>query len=310
MNPPLPTPEGVVDSPIIVNAYDDIPVLEETKLPRGGVNVETKAVGRVQVRIAFNMDTDCRIAAADMCAWYFQQFGIPPETIKDSMKLGLPVPQVYIVPVERFCREMGPALGVNLAEFEFPAYFNFFIKQKRCILVVDSLDAEDNIRRVFSETLLGPEQFRRSQNPITHEPEDFSPNFPASAIPNFQKELEHFRIGPDGKELVLETLLNFCHFQSRSDGHDNLAVPPQCKDTEGVESFVHESASKFAALTLDDHDEDDDDEDGTLLEETEESVPVDESTVENREKSKSWSYSKAKFMGKWTCLCPCFLASP
>ena len=52
-----------------------------------------------------------------------RQFGIPPETIKDSMKLGIPVPQVYIVPVDRFCRELGPALGVNLAEVRRGGWF-------------------------------------------------------------------------------------------------------------------------------------------------------------------------------------------
>lgn len=31
--------------------YDSVPVLEQTRLPRGGVSVDTKAVGRVQVRI-------------------------------------------------------------------------------------------------------------------------------------------------------------------------------------------------------------------------------------------------------------------
>lgn len=41
----------VGDAPHIAKAYDDIPILEQTKLPRGGVSVETKAVGRVQVRI-------------------------------------------------------------------------------------------------------------------------------------------------------------------------------------------------------------------------------------------------------------------
>jgi hypothetical protein len=144
------------------------------------------------------------------------------------MRLGLSVPAVYIVPVERFCREMGPALGVNLAEFEFPAYFNFFVFKKRCTLVVDSEDAEQNIRRVFSETLLGPAQFRREIDPLTYEEEDFAPNFPRDAIPNFQKELEYFRIMPDGKELVLETLLNFRHFESPGDSgiHENLGVPP------------------------------------------------------------------------------------
>lgn len=34
----------------VANNYDSIPVLEQTKLPRGGVSVDTQAVGRVQVR--------------------------------------------------------------------------------------------------------------------------------------------------------------------------------------------------------------------------------------------------------------------
>jgi hypothetical protein len=34
----------------ISNAYDSIPLLEQTKLPRGGISIETEAVGRVQVR--------------------------------------------------------------------------------------------------------------------------------------------------------------------------------------------------------------------------------------------------------------------
>lgn len=215
-------------------AYETlIPTLPIHNLPRGGVSIQTQACG-------------------------FVQFGIPPETIKDSMKLGLEVPSVYIVPVDRFCREMGPALGVNLAEFEFPAYFNFFIQRRKCTLVVDSVDAERNIRRVFSETLLGPAQFRvpekKSSEKIEaqehggdiivdastsssvnalgirkYEEEDFAPDFPRDAIPDFYKELQHFRIMPNGQELVLETLLKFCHFESApdSDFRDTLGSPPQ-----------------------------------------------------------------------------------
>jgi hypothetical protein len=56
----------------------------------------------------------------------------------------------------------------------------------------------------------------------------FSPDFPREAIPNFQKELMHFRMMPDGKELVLETLLEFRHFETASDTalKDNLGAPP------------------------------------------------------------------------------------
>jgi hypothetical protein len=38
------------EAPHLVQSYNKIPVLEQTKLPRGGVSIETKAVGRVQVR--------------------------------------------------------------------------------------------------------------------------------------------------------------------------------------------------------------------------------------------------------------------
>lgn len=83
----------IYDDPIVTEGYASVPLLDMQQLPRGGISIETKAVGRVQ-------------------------FGIPPETIKDSMRLGLDVPRVYIVPAERFCRDIGPALGLNLAEFE------------------------------------------------------------------------------------------------------------------------------------------------------------------------------------------------
>ena len=162
------------------------------------------------------------------------QFGIPPETIKDSMLLGFGVPQAYIVPVERFSREMGPALGINLAEFEFPAYFNYFVRQKRCTLVVDSLDAEHNIRRVFGETLLGPAQFRDHTAPKPNEDEDFDPSFPVAARPNFYKEFYHFRTAEKSTnfdELNIDTLLEFGHFKGSQQGrahsaHDKLGVPP------------------------------------------------------------------------------------
>lgn len=83
----------IYDTPAIMQGYASVPLLDVTPLPRGGISIQTAAVGAVQ-------------------------FGIPPETIKDSMRLGLEVPRVFIVPVERFCREIGPALGINLAEFE------------------------------------------------------------------------------------------------------------------------------------------------------------------------------------------------
>ena len=40
---------GFDDAPHVVRSYNAIPLLEQTKLPRGGISMETQAVGRVQV---------------------------------------------------------------------------------------------------------------------------------------------------------------------------------------------------------------------------------------------------------------------
>lgn len=156
------------------------------------------------------------------------------------MRLGLNVPRIYIVPVERFCREMGPALGINLAEFEFPAYFNYFMKNKRCTLIVDSNEAESDIRAVFGETLLGPAQFRDHDSPRPHEDEDFDPAFPKLARPNFYKEFYHFRTAEQSsgyQELTIDMLLDFCHFRGNQDicsPHEGLGEPPKAPDVAEV----------------------------------------------------------------------------
>ena len=94
-------------------------------LPKGGLLIKTK-IGNVQ-------------------------FGMPPETIKDSMNIGLDVPKYFIVPSKRF----ETRLGLSVAEFEFPAYFNFFMKKRQVNLIVDK-EGEEAIRTIFQETLLGP----------------------------------------------------------------------------------------------------------------------------------------------------------
>jgi len=269
----VPESSGQDRHSTISNAYDSIPLLEQTKLPRGGISIETKAVGNVQ-------------------------FGIPPETIKDSMRLGIPVPQIYIVPAERFCRDMGPALGVNLAEFEFPGYFNFFVRQKNCTLVVDSQDAEDNICRVFEETLLGPKKFRRKVDPVAYDEEDFAPDFPKDAIPNFERELGHFR-DMGGKELTVDLILKFCQFEKPEDGccHDNLGVPPDLDviNDEEVNDLVQQDYDE-AVDEFDDAEKEEEDGTGKPLEKKE--VPKNEDEIKALERSKSkWSYGRARWVG-------------
>ncbi|CAM9257277.1 unnamed protein product, partial [Pylaiella littoralis] len=134
------------------------------------------------------------------------QVGIPPETIKDSMELGLPVPQYYVMPSETLCRTLGNSLGVNVAEFEFPAYYNFFLKNQKVKLIVDSMDAEKRIRALMQETLLGPEKIDASI--------DFDRSVPVERRPDIAKELSYFRVF-NGKELSVDLLITFIHMDTK-----------------------------------------------------------------------------------------------
>lgn len=125
------------------------------------------------------------------------QFGMPPETIKDSMKLGTEVPTTYVVYGEMFNRVM----GISIAEFEFPTYFNFFIKRKQ-VKLLTTIDREKRILKVFRETLLGPEKYQIA--------EDFPPGTSADAFPRFKEEgeaLDSFRKG-----LTISKLIQFERF--------------------------------------------------------------------------------------------------
>jgi len=221
----------IFDDPAVMLGYDAVPKIPVQVLPRGGVSLQTESVGNIQ-------------------------FGIPPETIKDSMLMGMEVPSVYIVPIERFCREMGPALGINVAEFEFPAYFNYFVKGKRCTLVVDSIDAETDIRSVFGETLLGPPEFRNADVPVANIEEDFDPAFDRNKRPNFYKEFYNFRTAEAStnyQELTIDTLLKFAHFQGSGRLQGSSSVFDSSRERLGVPPTV---------MDFSEFDDDDDDDEG------------------------------------------------
>lgn len=126
---------------------------------------------------------------------------MPPETIKDCILQGVDIAGVYIVPTERFDRKH----YVNVSEFEFPAYFNFFITRKKVRLVC-SKESEAALRVVFQETLLGPESFEGFES-------EFSRTLPRGYIPDLKKELDHFAKNPFTKEkLKIESLVEFANF--------------------------------------------------------------------------------------------------
>ncbi|KAL6066497.1 cAMP/cGMP-dependent 3',5'-cyclic-AMP/GMP phosphodiesterase [Balamuthia mandrillaris] len=83
------------------------------------------------------------------------QIGIPPETIKVSMRKGASVPQIYVLPPRLF------EDGVNYGDVEFPIYFNFFIKKafidpKFKVRMIGTEDQLERVRISFQESVFGP----------------------------------------------------------------------------------------------------------------------------------------------------------
>lgn len=125
------------------------------------------------------------------------QIGVPPETIKDSMGLGLPLPDVFVVPPVLFDKRKGR----TLAEIEFPAYYNFFVLKRRAKLIVDTDDTADRLRTVFRESLFGSR--------VQANDDEFAETYPKELRPDFERETDHFRRGPDGTCQDVDDLVEF-----------------------------------------------------------------------------------------------------
>ena len=138
------------------------------------------------------------------------QFGIPPETIKDPMRLGLEVPSYYVVPKERFNLKF----GTNTCEGEFPAYWNFFIKGKSTTLVCNS-EAASVITNVMDEVLEGPkEEFLYTEDEYSA----FVDEAIFEARPDHLKEINYFKEPRNGRVIATSTLVKFAMCASRALG--------------------------------------------------------------------------------------------
>ena len=145
--------QSILESPLFKKKDDNSQIF---KLPRGGCVVITPA-GPIQ-------------------------FGIPPETIKDSINLGFEIPQYYVIPRSRWDK----MFHLSVAEFKFPAYFNFFIKKKKITLICTK-EAKKAIKVIFRETLLGPKNFVDFDD-------EFYPEYKGK--PQIHKEMAHFCKNP------------------------------------------------------------------------------------------------------------------
>ncbi|PCJ18022.1 MAG: hypothetical protein COB02_11885 [Candidatus Cloacimonadota bacterium] len=83
--------------------------------------------------------------------WGPIQYGCPPETIKDSMGLECGVPTAFLLGDHLF----DAYSGTCLAELEFPAYFNFFVKNQRTNVLCTKAQKE-RILIIFETAIFGP----------------------------------------------------------------------------------------------------------------------------------------------------------
>ncbi|MBN2535020.1 MAG: cAMP/cGMP-dependent 3',5'-cyclic-AMP/GMP phosphodiesterase [Spirochaetales bacterium] len=117
------------------------------------------------------------------------QFGAPPETIKDTMKLPQSVPQIFVLPRELFHRQK----GISIAELEFPIYYNFFIREKRTT-IIGTREQISKLIRTLNEAIFGPKDVSLAK--------DIHPSRKDICIPDLRKEMEYFRGSFSFKDLV------------------------------------------------------------------------------------------------------------
>lgn len=142
------------------------------------------------------------------------QFAVPPETIKDTMRLPGGVPEVFIVPHQLFDVER----GIALAELEFPVFYNFFYKH-RITTVICTCEQKGRLTRAITEAILGPDNL------------DITPDYPLGAatpgFPNLRAEMESFR--RDQKTglpvVLLSQMVQFVEYdETRRAVYGNLSV--------------------------------------------------------------------------------------
>lgn len=130
------------------------------------------------------------------------QYGIPPETLKDALTQNVDVPEYYIVSAQTFDKQT----GINLMEFEFPVYYNFFLRKMTKTKIICGSQTKQQIISIFQESLLGPKDFLDLDK-------DFADHYPAR--PDFKKELAHFAVNPFNRNQKLnpELFLEFLVFE-------------------------------------------------------------------------------------------------
>lgn len=117
------------------------------------------------------------------------QIGAYPETIKDTIKTVKGVPDLYLLPEELFDFE----LGVSASDLEFPVYYNFYIKGRKCRFICRRKQLRP-ILKVLREAVFGPSILKTEQE----YPQDGGgkKGKEADGYPDLYKEMAYYKRNP------------------------------------------------------------------------------------------------------------------
>jgi len=136
----------------------------------------------------------------------YVQFGSPPETIKDTMKLPEGVPEIFVLPEKMF----NWIKGISIAEIEFPLYWNYFIRKKKTIIICRE-EQFLKMKKVLEESVFGPEVFNIAN--------DYSSNVNHANVPDILSEMIYFR-----NNNKLSNMVQFGIFKNNKFSYNGISI--------------------------------------------------------------------------------------
>jgi len=136
----------------------------------------------------------------------YVQFGSPPETIKDTMKLPGGVPEIFVLPEKMF----NWIKGISIAEIEFPLYWNFFFRKKKTMIICRE-EQFLKMKKVLEESVFGPESFSIA--------DDYSSNIDPGLVPDIKSEMSYFR-----NNNKLSNMVQFGIFKNNRFSYNGISI--------------------------------------------------------------------------------------
>lgn len=135
------------------------------------------------------------------------QFGIPPETIKDTLPLPCEVPKILIIGDQFFSYSR----GITFADVEFPIFFNFFIRRQQCIIICTP-SQKARVKAFMQESMFGPESIHLDDD-VQGRAADYD------WCPDLKKEMDYFSQNPfkPGQLLEYDDFVEFKTFEGPND---------------------------------------------------------------------------------------------